>query len=126
MLIYPLFISDQDEEETLIPSLPNQHRRGINKLVPHLEPLVRKGLRSVILFGVPIAPNVKDAPGTAADDPQGPVIQSIRLLRARFPSSSSSPMSASANTPLTAIAAYCETMAASTIPSQLTESAMWP
>ncbi|KAL2050167.1 hypothetical protein ABVK25_009528 [Lepraria finkii] len=86
MLIYPLFISDQDEEETLIPSLPNQHRRGINKLVPHLEPLVRKGLRSVILFGVPMAPNVKDALGTAADDPQGPVIQSIRLLRARFPS----------------------------------------
>ncbi|KAF6224165.1 hypothetical protein HO133_010739 [Letharia lupina] len=85
MLIYPLFISDQAEEETLIPSLPNQHRRGINKLIPHLEPLVRKGLRSVILFGVPIAPNVKDALGTAADDPQGPVIQSIRLLRARFP-----------------------------------------
>ena len=86
MLIYPLFISDQDDEETLIPSLPNQHRRGINKLVPHLEPLVRKGLCSVILFGVPMAPNVKDALGTAADDPQGPVIQSIRLLRARFPS----------------------------------------
>ncbi|KAK3170917.1 Aminolevulinate dehydratase [Lepraria neglecta] len=86
MLIYPLFISDQDEEEALIPSLPNQHRRGINKLVPHLEPLVRKGLRSVILFGVPMAPNVKDALGTAADDPEGPVIQSIRLLRARFPS----------------------------------------
>ncbi|CAD6588912.1 MAG: Aminolevulinate dehydratase [Alectoria sarmentosa] len=86
MLIYPLFISDQAEEETLIPSLPNQHRRGINKLIPHLEPLVRKGLRSVILFGVPIAQNVKDALGTAADDPQGPVIQSIRLLRARFPS----------------------------------------
>lgn len=86
MLIYPLFISDQVEEETLIPSLPNQHRRGINKLIPHLEPLVRKGLRSVILFGVPIAQNVKDTLGSAADDPQGPVIQSIRLLRARFPS----------------------------------------
>ncbi|KAM0797396.1 delta-aminolevulinic acid dehydratase [Usnea florida] len=86
MLIYPLFISDQAEEETLIPSLPNQHRRGINKLIPHLDPLVRKGLRSVILFGVPMAPNVKDALGTAADDPQGPVIQSIRLLRSRFPS----------------------------------------
>ncbi|KAL6715047.1 Aminolevulinate dehydratase [Lecanora helva] len=86
MLIYPLFISDQDDEETIIPSLPNQHRRGISKVIPHLEPLIRKGLRSVILFGVPIAPNVKDALGTAADDPQGPVIQTIRLLRARFPS----------------------------------------
>lgn len=85
MLIYPLFISDQQDEETLITSLPNQHRRGLSKLIPHLEPLVQKGLRSVILFGVPITQNVKDALGTAADDPQGPVIQAIRLLRARFP-----------------------------------------
>lgn len=86
MLIYPLFISDQPNEETLIPSLPNQHRRGISKLIPHLEPLIAKGLRSIILFGVPIAAGAKDALGTAADDPSGPVIQSIRLLRARFPS----------------------------------------
>ncbi|RKU45710.1 Aminolevulinate dehydratase [Coniochaeta pulveracea] len=85
MLIYPLFISDQDDEEVLIPSLPNQYRRGINRLVPFLEPLVRKGLQSVILFGVPLAPGVKDALGTAADDPEGPVIKSIRLLRERFP-----------------------------------------
>jgi porphobilinogen synthase len=84
MLIYPLFISDQPDEETLIPSLPNQHRRGLNKVVAFLEPLVEKGLRSVILFGVPIAPGCKDALGTAADDPDGPVIQAIRLLRRRF------------------------------------------
>ena len=85
MLIYPLFISDKDDEETVIPSLPDQQRRGINKIVPHLEPLIRKGLRSVILFGVPLKANTKDALGTAADDPKGPVIQSIRLLRTKFP-----------------------------------------
>lgn len=85
MLIYPLFISDQPDEEILIPSLPNQHRRGINKVIPYLAPLVNKGLRSVILFGVPMAQGAKDALGTAADDPQGPVIQAIRILRARFP-----------------------------------------
>ncbi|KAK4241331.1 hypothetical protein C8A03DRAFT_12400 [Achaetomium macrosporum] len=85
MLIYPLFVSDQDDEEVLIPSLPNQYRRGINRLIPFLEPLVHKGLRSVILFGVPMRPGTKDALGTAADDPEGPVIRSIRLLRQRFP-----------------------------------------
>ncbi|KAH8596349.1 hypothetical protein B0O99DRAFT_542274 [Bisporella sp. PMI_857] len=85
MLIYPLFISDIDDEETLIPSLPDQYRRGINRIVPHLEPLIRKGLRSVILFGVPLAPGTKDALGTAADDPHGPVMAGIRLLRQRFP-----------------------------------------
>lgn len=85
MLIYPLFISDIDDDETLIPSLPGQYRWGLKKLVPFLEPLVRKGLRSVILFGVPLKAGTKDALGTAADDPKGPVIQAIRLLRQRFP-----------------------------------------
>jgi len=84
MLIYPLFISDQPDEETLIPSLPNQHRPGLNRLIPHLEPLIAKGLSSVILFGVPIAPGVKDINGRAADDPKGPVIQAIKMLRRRF------------------------------------------
>lgn len=85
MLIYPLFITDNPDEETPIPSLPNQYRRGVNRLVSFLSPLVRKGLRSVILFGVPLQPSAKDALGTAADDPAGPVIQAIRLIRSRFP-----------------------------------------
>ncbi|CRK46952.1 hypothetical protein BN1723_001227 [Verticillium longisporum] len=85
MLIYPIFISDNDDDETLIPSLPGQSRRGLNKLVPFLETLVHKGLRSVMLFGVPLRPGTKDALGTAADDPSGPVIRTIRLIRQRFP-----------------------------------------
>jgi porphobilinogen synthase len=84
MLIYPLFISDQPDEETSIPSLPNQKRLGLNRLVPFLEPLIQKGLKSVILFGVPVAPGVKDPQGTAADDSKGPVIQAIKILRRRF------------------------------------------
>lgn len=85
MLIYPLFISDSPTEEVPIPSLPNQFRFGLTKVCAHLEPLIKKGLRSVILFGVPLAPGVKDALGTAADDPKGPVIEAIRLLKRRFP-----------------------------------------
>lgn len=85
MLVYPLFITDSPNEETPIPSLPNQHRRGLNRIIPFLKPLVQKGLRSVILFGVPLHPSAKDALGTAADDSTGPVIQAIRLLRSRFP-----------------------------------------
>jgi porphobilinogen synthase len=85
MLIYPLFITDNPNEITPIPSLPNQNRLGLNKLVPFLTPLVQKGLRSVILFGVPLAETAKDALGTAADDPEGPVIKGIQLLRRAFP-----------------------------------------
>lgn len=85
MLIYPLFITDDPEEETPIPSLPNQCRRGLNRLIPFLEPLVQKGLRSVILFGVPLDPSAKDYIGSAADDEKGPVIQAIQRLRFSFP-----------------------------------------
>ena len=85
MLVYPLFISDNENDATLIPSLPDQKRWGLKTLAPFLETLVRKGLRSVILFGVPLKPGTKDALGTSADDPKGPVIQAIRLIRAKFP-----------------------------------------
>ncbi|KAK2735973.1 Aminolevulinate dehydratase [Myotisia sp. PD_48] len=84
MLIYPLFITDRPDDEIAVPSLPNQFQLGLNRLVPFLQPLVQRGLRSVILFGVPLAPSAKDALGTAADDPSGPVIRAIRLLRANF------------------------------------------
>lgn len=86
MLIYPLFVTDIPDEETAIPSLPNQHRRGLNRLIPFLTPLVAKGLRSVIIFGVPLSPSSKDTLGTAADDPSGPVIGAIELIRQHLPS----------------------------------------
>lgn len=85
MLVYPLFITDNPDEVTPIPSLPNQSRIGLNQIVPMLTPLVESGLRSVILFGVPLAPGAKDALGTSADDPQGPVIQAIQVIRRKFP-----------------------------------------
>ncbi|KAK9469080.1 hypothetical protein V1512DRAFT_71959 [Lipomyces arxii] len=84
-LIYPLFITDNADEETLIESLPGQKRWGVNKVVGYVETLVAKGLKAVILFGVPLAEGIKDPVGTAADDPNGPVILTIKALRANFP-----------------------------------------
>jgi len=85
MFMYPLFITDNDDEETIIPSLPGQYRRGVNKLVPFLEPLVKLGLKSVILFGVPLHPDAKDPTASKASDPDGPVVQGIKVLRKAFP-----------------------------------------
>lgn len=85
MFIYPLFVSDDPEEETLIESLPKQKRWGINKLVPFVESLINKGLRAVILFGVPMKEGSKDPVGTSADDPEGPVILATKTLKAKFP-----------------------------------------
>ena len=95
--MYPIFITDKPDAEEDIPSLPLQKRYsqfafseltwerwGVNKIVGFLRPLVAKGLRSVILFGVPVV-KTKDSVGTLADDPEGPVIQTIKLLNKELP-----------------------------------------
>lgn len=85
MLVYPLFITDNEDEETLIHSLPGQYRRGVNKIVPFLTPLVERGLKSVILFGVPLADGVKDPTGSQSCAANGPVVLSIKALKKAFP-----------------------------------------
>ncbi|KAI8146673.1 delta-aminolevulinic acid dehydratase [Fennellomyces sp. T-0311] len=85
MLMYPIFITDDPKALVPIESLPDQYRIGIDRLEKFIEPLYRKGLRSVILFGVPLAEGVKDPTGSKADDPHGPTILAVKLLRKQFP-----------------------------------------
>ena len=53
--------------------------------VEFLGPLIRKGLSSVILFGVVSDKGQKDEIGSMAESSHGPVVQTISLLRASFP-----------------------------------------
>ncbi|KJK65898.1 euALADPBGScysteinerich [Aspergillus parasiticus SU-1] len=85
MFIYPVFLSADPDLEEPITSLPNQYRRGINKLLPFLATLVAKGLHSVILFGSPPSNDKKDASGSMADSPDGPIMPAIPLIRQAFP-----------------------------------------
>lgn len=86
LFMYPLFITDIADAEVDLPSMPAQKRWGLNKLEGFLAPLVQKGLRSVILFGIPEGKRGgKDDKGTLADDPDGPVISAIKLIRGKFP-----------------------------------------
>jgi delta-aminolevulinic acid dehydratase/porphobilinogen synthase len=48
-----VFITDDADSSKELASMPGQRRWGVNKLEGFLGPLVKKGLRSVILFGVP-------------------------------------------------------------------------
>lgn len=54
MFMYPIFITDDADAEVPLESMPGQKRWGVNKLEGFLGPLVKKGLSSVILFGVPL------------------------------------------------------------------------
>lgn len=85
MLIWPIFVSDDPDAEEVIHSLPGQKRWGINKLEGLLRPMVAKGLKSVILFGVPMKME-KDVRGSPADDPNTPIILALKLLSKLFPS----------------------------------------
>jgi porphobilinogen synthase len=85
MFIYPVFLSSQPDLEEPITSLPNQQRRGINKLLPFLEGLVAKGLHSVILFGSPPSAEQKDGNASMADSLEGPIVPAIPLIRKAFP-----------------------------------------
>ena len=51
-LMFPIFIHEKSGKEA-IGSLPGQYRYGIDCLEVEFEPLVKKGLKSVLLFGVP-------------------------------------------------------------------------
>ncbi|KAL0068850.1 Aminolevulinate dehydratase [Marasmius tenuissimus] len=84
MFMYPIFITDDPSASVEIPTLPGQRRWGVNKLEEFLGPLVKKGLQSIILFGVPLNCD-KDERGTPADDQSGPVILAIKKIRELFP-----------------------------------------
>lgn len=79
-----MIFSDQDDSIEEIASMPGVSRFGINQMVKHLEPLVKKGLKSVLLFGV-IDKTRKDDCGTPADSNNNPVIRALPLLRQHFP-----------------------------------------
>ncbi|KAK3602548.1 hypothetical protein CHS0354_003800 [Potamilus streckersoni] len=82
--IYPLFIVDDEDALQEIPSMPGQFRYGINKLKAAIKPLVEKGLKCVLIFGVP-SKIPKDNRGTGADLPNSPAMLAIRMLRQWFP-----------------------------------------
>lgn len=83
-LIYPIFVTDSDDDIQEIPSMPGQARYGINRLRDALKPLVDKGLKTVLIFGVP-EKIPKDNNGTGADLPKTPTVMAIRMLRQWFP-----------------------------------------
>eukprot|EP01132_Coremiostelium_polycephalum_P005854 gene5854-7283_t len=85
-LIYPIFVSDLENTKTEIKSLPGQYQISVDLVVEFLKPLVEKGLKSIILFGVILLPNQKDETASSATDPErSPVIRAIKLIKKEFP-----------------------------------------
>jgi porphobilinogen synthase len=81
-LVAPLFVLPGRDLRDPIPSLPGHARLSPDVAAREAEELCALGIRSVLLFGIP---EHKDAEGTGAWDPAGPVPQAIREIRRRVP-----------------------------------------
>ncbi len=83
--IAPMFVADEVGGNGLrepVPSMPGVNRVCASAAVEDARELVKLGVRSVILFGIP---EFKDPQGSGAWDEGGIVPRTIRLLKKEFP-----------------------------------------
>jgi porphobilinogen synthase len=80
-LIQPIFVEEGLKTDAPITSMPGQRRQSPATVLREVAWLVDKGVKSVILFGIP---RVKDEIGSAAYDPNGVVQKTIRDLKDQF------------------------------------------
>ncbi len=81
-LIAPLFVCGGEGARHEIPSMPGCSQMSVDVLVEDCRELAALGVPGVILFGIP---DHKDAVGTSAADPQGPVPRALSALRREMP-----------------------------------------
>ena len=79
--VAPLFVAEDLTEPHPIHSMPGHFQHTVASLREEVRTLVRVGVTSVILFGVPAA---KDEFGSAAWDPDGIAQVALRALRDKF------------------------------------------
>jgi porphobilinogen synthase len=77
-LVAPLFVVSGRSRRVEIPSLKGHARMTPDLAVREAHRLAEAGVGGLLLFGIPEA---KDAQGSGAADPDGPVSESLRLLR---------------------------------------------
>lgn len=78
-LIAPLFVISGRDERHEIASLKGHHRMTPDLALRRAHAYAELGIGGVLLFGIP---GSKDAEGSGADDPRGPVPETLRMLRA--------------------------------------------
>jgi porphobilinogen synthase len=80
--ILPLFVCDGIAVRRPVSSMPGVFQLSVDEATAEAAGAWADGVQAVLLFGLPAA---KDASGSAAFDPHGPVPQAVRSLRAAVP-----------------------------------------
>jgi porphobilinogen synthase len=81
-LIAPLFIAEGRGIVRPIGSMPGHAQLSVDQIDGEIDQLMELRVPAVLLFGIPAH---KDASGSAAWDPQGPVPSAIRAIKRRAP-----------------------------------------
>jgi porphobilinogen synthase len=77
-LVLPLFVKEGLAEAVPIGSMPGVQQHSLSSVVAEVQAAVDVGVRSFILFGIPVT---KDATGSRGWDPDGPVPAAGRAIR---------------------------------------------
>jgi porphobilinogen synthase len=80
-LIQPIFVEEGLKTDAPIPSMPGQRRQSATTVGREATKLVDRGVKSVILFGIP---TIKDEAGSAAYDPNGIIQRTIQDLKDQY------------------------------------------
>jgi porphobilinogen synthase len=81
-LIAPLFIVEGRDVVKPIGSMPGHAQRSVDRIGGEIDELAELRIPAVLLFGIPAH---KDASGSAAANPDGPVPSAIRAIKDRAP-----------------------------------------
>jgi porphobilinogen synthase len=81
-LVYPLFVCEGTGVRRPVSSMPGVFQLSVDETVKEAQAARADGVLAVLLFGLPAA---KDAEGSAAWDPQGPVPRAVRALVQAIP-----------------------------------------
>jgi porphobilinogen synthase len=81
-LIYPLFAVSNNRPKVEISSMPGVFQLRVREVVEEAKRAWDAGIRAVLLFGIP---DTKDAIGSSAWDPTGPVQTAIEAIKRQIP-----------------------------------------
>ncbi len=80
-LIYPIFVEEGENIKSEIPSMPGIFRYSIDRLSEELDELVKLGINSILLFGIP---EKKDACATEAYNENGIIQNAVRFIKKNY------------------------------------------
>ena len=81
-LIYPIFIEEGENIKNEISSMPGIFRYSIDRIDEELEELIKLGINSILLFGIP---KHKDEYATESYNENGIIQKAIRYIKKKYP-----------------------------------------